>query len=138
MKRYIGPILALIALVVVVVGITMVVKNFILGGAAVNTTASKKPTTTQQIQQQVSSTDSTSPNPVFPTDVRVDDVKYFDGRTWLVAKVEQINVPGNFAYIIMQLQNGSYQTIAGPGTNFTGSMLPSSTPKDVWDYLSSL
>lgn len=134
----IKPIAGLVIVVAVVVGITLVVKNFILGGAAVNTTASQKPSTTQQIQQQASSTDGTSPNPVFPQDVKVDDIKYFDGRAWLVAKVEQASVPGNFAYIIMQLQNGSYQTIAGPGTSFTSATLPKSTPQDVLDYLSSL
>lgn len=128
---------ALIALVITaIIGILGVhfARNAILSGASVDT---KGATPDQQVTQSVTSNAQQSPSPVFSNDVQVVQIQYFDNKTWLVAMVNQKSAPGNIAYIIMQLVNGKYQTVAGPGTDFGGNLLPNNVPPDVQDYLNT-
>lgn len=110
-------------------------RNAVLGGASVGTAAT--PSVDQQVTKNVTSSAANATTPVFSSDVQVVQIEYFDNKTWLVATVNQRSAPGNVAYIIMKLEGNSYQTVAGPGTDFGGNLLPNNVPPDVQDYINT-
>jgi hypothetical protein len=124
-------------LIIAVVGLIAVhfTRNTILQGASVGTAAS--PSVEQQVTKNVTSSAANATTPVFSSDVQVLQIQYFDNKTWLVATVNQRSAPGNIAYIIMKLEGSTYQTVAGPGTDFGGNLLPNDVPADVQDYINT-
>lgn len=124
-----------LGIVILFIGVISAVRQAILGGATVQTPA--KSTVSQQITQNVTSTPATSPTPVFANDVVVKSIKYFDNNAWLVATIDQKSTPGNIAYIIMHQTGSTYNTVAGPGTDFAG-LLPNNIPSDVAQYIKSV
>jgi hypothetical protein len=116
------------------------VRLLILGGVA------ETPLADNSAAQQASGSLSNSADTLQPdkpplvagTDYTFGDTHYFDNDQWLVAKVTLTSVQdSDSALIVMRRQNGTYQTMLGPGTAFSGESLQQ-IPKDVAAYLRSL
>ncbi|HEX4662179.1 MAG TPA: hypothetical protein VH144_01035 [Candidatus Saccharimonadales bacterium] len=125
-------------MVVIVVGVTVTLRQLILGGKDV-TTSDKNATDTQILQSINGGSTCGGPETLNISNVyTVDNKKYFDNNAWLVAHITPKD-PGTAesAYVVMRGTNNIYSVVVGPGSDFPRDSLVD-VPTDVVNYLDSL
>jgi hypothetical protein len=67
-------------------------------------------------------------------DFRLENIRYFDNRSWAVASVVPISIKTDTATVVLHQIDSEYQVVLGPGTSFSTDYLQS-MPLDVGQYL---
>jgi len=111
--------------------VVFVIKNIVLPGSVVK--LKQAPPLAGAVSQSLNTTSNGS-LPQFGKDYSLQDVRYFDNRTWATASVVPLKIHTDTATAVMYMVNGSYQVVLGPGTAFPNSYL-SGLPDDVRQYL---
>lgn len=125
-----------IILLVILVAATLLIKNMVLGGARVVKLRSAEPLSGIVSQNLIGSSFSESSLPVVNKDYKLDEVKFFDDRSWVSVKVSPLNGDTDRAILVLKKSGSEYTLVLGPGTAFPSSDL-SILPSDLASYLSS-
>lgn len=125
---------AVIGLVVLVVA-TLVVRQLLTGGLSVVHLKSAPPLT-GVVAQSLGQTAQDKKLPVPNKDFQLENVRYFDNRSWVVANVISVKGKTDPALIVLKQFGATYQVVLGPGTAFSADYLQS-LPLDVGQYLTA-
>lgn len=133
-----NKIIYIVMTVAVVIGVTITLRQLILGGKDVST--SPQNATDSQVLQSITGNSSATGSETLHLDDKyvVDQKKYFDNNEWLLAHITpKAAGTAESAYVIMYGKNSNYSVIAGPGSSFPRDVLVD-VPADVVNYLDSL
>jgi hypothetical protein len=118
---------------IVLAVIAAVGRQLILGDQL--TTETPKDTISDQVSQSLTNPLSPDTVPLEGKDFKIEDKKFFENNTWLVATVVPTEKnAADPATIVMKLENGAYIMVLGPGTAFPLDDV-ALLPPDVIQYL---
>jgi hypothetical protein len=125
-------ILFLLTLMVILVIATFAVKSIVLRGSVVRL----QPSTplAGAVSQGLATFGSEHSLPQLGKDYTLQDIRYFDNKTWVIATVVPLRIHTDNALLVIRMVGGSYQVVLGPGTAFPNTYLRS-LPADVSEYL---
>lgn len=112
----------------------IIVPNVLVGPSTVKLASS--PSLVGEVTQALTLNSQNSAVPVYNTDFKLENTRYFDSATWAVAKVVSPNNSTNTSFVVLQKQDGFFQVVLGPGSAFS-SAYQQSMPRDVATYLFS-
>jgi hypothetical protein len=117
---------------VVLLVLSAIVRNAVLGQSK-TVILSSAPPLTGQVAQTMGTTQN-SELPVPGKDFTLKHVRYFQRRTLAVAQLKPLHGQFDDSYVIMKRKRGVYQVILGPGSAFRRSTLQS-LPEAAIHYL---
>jgi hypothetical protein len=114
---------------------TIVVRQLLTGGLSTVRLKSAPPLA-GVVAQSLGPTAQDKHLPVAGKDFQLENVRYFDDRTWAVASVISPGGKTDPALIVLKQFGATYQVVLGPGTAFSSDYLQS-MPLDVGQYLTA-
>lgn len=118
---------------IILVVISLILKNTILGGLPLRTLQAAPPLS-GVVSQSLANFGTEDSLPVAGKDYKFQGVHYFDSQSYAVVSVAPIKNTTDSGILVLQRFNGFYQVILGPGTAFSASDVHN-LPADVVQYL---
>jgi hypothetical protein len=128
-RKQLTPLALLIALLV----IAFTLQSLLLHGQPVVRLAAGPPLA-GIVSQSLGISGANNSLPVVNKDYTLQNINYFNDRSWVVVSVVPINNNADKTIVVMHMTGGLYQVVLGPGSAFPDTYLQN-LPADVSQYL---
>lgn len=125
-----------VGLLILIFIASYVIRLVVLGGVTKSAELEPAPRLSGVISQSLYNGSSVVTLPLAGKDYTLEDVRYFEANKWVVASVKPMFRQFDSGLVILQLINGSYEVVLGPGSAFEKSSLLV-MPRSVSSYLTS-